>query len=391
VAFSPDGSRIVTGSADDTAKVWDARTGRALLELKGQHDPNSLEGIYSVGSVSFSSDGSRIVTGIGEESFAMDTWSGMGVVAGGLMPFPPQIPDNLENTEWDTQTAKVWDARTGQELKGERIPPETRSSRISPDGRSIAHAAGNRVELIALHPDAEELNYRRFLTRPDLARYREGYDEAKKIGDEFAARFYLNLLPPPQRALIRAEPIVAPLFARLLIRDDVRVALQAQPAADPEMQAACLKLAETWPEDANQCENAAWALVRDPGRPEADYQRGLRLARAACPLEPKFFTYEYMPWALGVAQYRCGLLAEALATFTRINALSEEEQPRALAFLALAQHRLGLSDQARTTLGRLREVMKNPQLSGDPEAQGFLREAETIELDQVFPADPFAH
>ena len=24
-----------------------------------------------------------------------------------------------------TQTAKVWDARTGQELKGEPIPPET--------------------------------------------------------------------------------------------------------------------------------------------------------------------------------------------------------------------------------------------------------------------------
>ena len=27
VAFSPDGTRIVTGSGDQTAKVWDARTG----------------------------------------------------------------------------------------------------------------------------------------------------------------------------------------------------------------------------------------------------------------------------------------------------------------------------------------------------------------------------
>src|SRR6185437_859448 len=35
VAFSPDGTRIVTGSADATAKVWDARTGAPLLELKG--------------------------------------------------------------------------------------------------------------------------------------------------------------------------------------------------------------------------------------------------------------------------------------------------------------------------------------------------------------------
>ena len=35
VSFSPDGTRIVTGSGDGTAKVWDARTGTALLELKG--------------------------------------------------------------------------------------------------------------------------------------------------------------------------------------------------------------------------------------------------------------------------------------------------------------------------------------------------------------------
>ena len=38
VAFSPDGTRIVTGSGDNTAKVWDARTGTSLLELKGHTD-----------------------------------------------------------------------------------------------------------------------------------------------------------------------------------------------------------------------------------------------------------------------------------------------------------------------------------------------------------------
>jgi hypothetical protein len=61
-----------------------------------------------------------------------------------------------------------------------------------------------------------------------------------------------------------------------------------------------------------------------------------------------------------------------------------------VAYLAMAQSRLGLPDQARTTQGRLREAMKNPEWSGNPAAQGFLREAETIELDRVFPADPFA-
>ena len=91
-----------------------------------------------------------------------------------------------------------------------------------------------------------------------------------------------------------------------------------------------------------------------------------------------------------MAQYRSGLVAEALATLTRSNALNKENEPADLAFLALAQHRLGQSEKARDTLARLREVMKDPQRAGNPEAQAFLREAETIELDRVFPADPFA-
>jgi len=35
VGFSPDGKRIVTGSWDQTARVWDADTGKELRRLTG--------------------------------------------------------------------------------------------------------------------------------------------------------------------------------------------------------------------------------------------------------------------------------------------------------------------------------------------------------------------
>ncbi len=58
----------------------------------------------------------------------------------------------------------------------------------------------------------------------------------------------------------------------------------------------------------------------------------------------------------------------------------------------MAQQRLGKSDAARRSLGQLRTTMKSPGANFDAaESAAFLREASVlIELDPVFPADPFA-
>jgi hypothetical protein len=55
VSFSPDGTRIVSGSNDATIKLWDAATGEELRTLKVHEN--------SVNSVSFSPDGMRIASG----------------------------------------------------------------------------------------------------------------------------------------------------------------------------------------------------------------------------------------------------------------------------------------------------------------------------------------
>ncbi|KAB5590791.1 WD40 repeat-like protein [Ceratobasidium theobromae] len=56
VAFSPDGTRILSGSLDETIRVWDGQTGKMVLDpLQGHTD--------SVNSVAFSPDGTRIVSG----------------------------------------------------------------------------------------------------------------------------------------------------------------------------------------------------------------------------------------------------------------------------------------------------------------------------------------
>ncbi|MEE1000646.1 MAG: hypothetical protein U0L37_01625 [Bacteroidales bacterium] len=55
VAYSPDGTKIISGSLDETIKIWDTNTGECLKTLMGHIGP--------VWSVAFSPDGTKIVSG----------------------------------------------------------------------------------------------------------------------------------------------------------------------------------------------------------------------------------------------------------------------------------------------------------------------------------------
>jgi WD40 repeat protein len=182
VAISGDGKRIATGSVDQLVKVWDAeRGGPALLDLKGHTG--------HVFSVAFSPDGKRIVSGSGD------------------------------------RTVRVWDAQTGTtlaELKGHTGAVSSVS--FSADGTRILTASGLGAEkgevfvwdarMSKEPPDAEEIAWRRDEMQPNPWRYRAGYLAARAARDDFAAAFYLNLIPPDERRGVLDAEAVADLSKR---------------------------------------------------------------------------------------------------------------------------------------------------------------------------------
>ena len=100
VSFSPDGRLVVSGSGDNTVRVWDRTTGKEVARM-------THEGL--VNAVSFSPDGRLVVSGSGDK------------------------------------TVRVWDSTTGKEVA--RMTHESRVSAVSfsPDGRLVVSGSGDNT------------------------------------------------------------------------------------------------------------------------------------------------------------------------------------------------------------------------------------------------------
>jgi WD40 repeat protein/TPR repeat protein len=139
-SYSPDGTRIVTSSSDKTARIWDARTGTQLIVLSGHAE--------ELNSANYSPDGMRIVTAAADKTARIwDARTGAQLAMltghGDIVDSAAYSPDGTRIvTASEDKTARIWDARTGRELlvlsgHGNRVI----AAAYSPDGTRIATAS----------------------------------------------------------------------------------------------------------------------------------------------------------------------------------------------------------------------------------------------------------
>ncbi len=138
--FSPDGSRMVTASWDDTARLWDSVSGDELMVLRGHEG-----GVYSA---TISPDGSRVATtSVDSTARLWDAASGdeLTVLRGhdGPVWSAGFSPDGSRVvTAGSDGTARLWDAGSGAELVVlEGHMGIVRRVSFSPDGRQVATAS----------------------------------------------------------------------------------------------------------------------------------------------------------------------------------------------------------------------------------------------------------
>jgi WD40 repeat protein len=111
--FSPDGKYVLTGSWDQTARLWQTETGSEVRLFEWNY------GIVS--AVAFSPDGRHVLTACGE-----------------LIMIAPAGPGD--------KTARLWEAETGRQVRSFKGHTDSLTSvAFSTDGRDVLTGGGDRT------------------------------------------------------------------------------------------------------------------------------------------------------------------------------------------------------------------------------------------------------
>ncbi|CAE6457339.1 unnamed protein product, partial [Rhizoctonia solani] len=149
VKFSPDGTRVVSGSNDNTIRVWDVEHGTAVV--------GPLEGHTNwVLSVAVSPDGSQIVSCSVDKTIQLwDTRSGrtIGNPYEGHTSWVNSVAFSPRGTfvasGGSDKTVRVWDIRTGRQVQlYEEHTGDVDSVAFSPCGQYIASGSNDKKMII---------------------------------------------------------------------------------------------------------------------------------------------------------------------------------------------------------------------------------------------------
>jgi serine/threonine protein kinase/WD40 repeat protein/tetratricopeptide (TPR) repeat protein len=403
LAFSPDGTKLIASTNRRTALMWDL--GRIREQLRTMHldwdqppfppeadgsrpAPPPIRSIQVIGELLEPAARRAAELAALNERLRTDPDDADALIDRGAV--------RLRDSRWSEAIA---DLERGLRLRPDDPDAPILLAEVYLQANNLAAARTYLDRHLARQPEDRDARLERGLVALRLGQCQAAADDFTRVleadpAHEMAryrrARAWLGLgrfadALADLDALIQRQPQDATLYE---LRGDVHERLGRHQEAQADQKHA----AELPQPSALELNNLAWKLatgaahLRDP-------ERALSLARKAVAKSPGTAIYFN---TLGVAQYRAGRYAEAIATLEKSLAAGKGEADAFdLFFLAIARHKLGQTARARVDFDRAVVWWReHPKLPGPWKAEldVFCAEAKTLvgAPPAELPTDVFA-
>ncbi len=386
LAYSPDGRRVASASADDTVKLWNSQTGALMQTLEGHtgavhslafHPTESLlasgsynekvrvwnlgtgetiheyaDGEGTVGALAWSPDGQVLAASYDQVVSLRDIDAGETVLLHGHQDHIDSLSFHPDGTRLASASqdgsVRIWDRVSGSPLLTLRVGKPCRAVQFSPDGGRLYAALGSEIRVLETASPAVTFELRR----------------GRALAAERGQQLFQD----------RLDRYVLPASVIDSLRDDDSV--------DPIVRDEAIRLARNFGTQPDRLAHTAWLTLRSRNSGETAYDDAFRLANAASTMQPGD---SFLMCVLGAAHYRRGDYSSALSALENSDLLHKkgQEHPRSwiLALTSLAHQQLGNTRKASEAYLEAFEVGKNDVRSETQnlihEAAGLLTDADT--------------
>ena len=154
IALTPDGKTLISGSRDNTIKIWDLGTGTEKFTLKGHSS--------SVNAITVTPDGKTVISGSYDESIKI--WDlGTGIEKFTLKGHRSSVneivltPDGITVISSCDDKIKIWDLGTGTEkFTLEGYSYSLNEIALTPDGKTVIYHSYNTIKIWDLQTGQEK-------------------------------------------------------------------------------------------------------------------------------------------------------------------------------------------------------------------------------------------